>query len=85
MPAEADAEASQAPAGPEIIAPRRPAQADLTGPGTTDEVVDMLVEQTEDQAHDVVAALLAQARGEGRTRDPDAAPYKGTGRARRHP
>ncbi|MFF4052809.1 hypothetical protein ACFYZ5_39805 [Streptomyces chartreusis] len=64
----AEAEASQAPTGPEIIAPRRPARVGLTGPGSgsTDEVVDTLVEHTEDGTNDVVAALLAQARkGEG--------------------
>lgn len=52
----ADAEANEALAGPEIIAPRRPVRAGLTGPGTTGEVVDMLVEHTEDEANDVVTA-----------------------------
>ncbi|MFV0126140.1 hypothetical protein ACLGI4_00105 [Streptomyces sp. HMX112] len=33
--------------------------------GTTDEVLHTLVEQSEDQRDDVVAALLAQARREG--------------------
>jgi hypothetical protein len=63
---------------PEIIAPRWPARVDLTGPGTepdlmerlqrqvlggaTDDAPNALVEQTEDQANDVVAALLARTR-----------------------
>lgn len=33
--------------------------------GATDDVVDRLVEQSEEQTDDVVAALLAQARHEG--------------------
>ncbi|MEU9056452.1 hypothetical protein AB0D37_39710 [Streptomyces sp. NPDC048384] len=79
----AEAEESEAPAAPGILAPRRPTRVDLTGPGSgtdpelmerlqrqvlggaTDEVVDTLVEQTEDGTNDVVAALLAQARREG--------------------
>ncbi|WP_210949993.1 recombinase family protein [Streptomyces sp. MK37H] len=79
----AEAEETQAPAGAQVIAPRRPTRVDLTGPGsgtdpelmerrqrqvlggTTDDVVDTLVEQPEDQANDVVAALLAQTRNEG--------------------
>ncbi|MFF8387783.1 hypothetical protein ACF053_29655 [Streptomyces kanasensis] len=32
--------------------------------GATDDVLDTLVEQAEDQANDIVAALLAQARSE---------------------
>ncbi|WP_225840549.1 hypothetical protein [Streptomyces sp. NK08204] len=77
-----DAEETGAPAGPGIVASRRPTRADLTGPGggtdpelmerltrqvmdgTTDEVLHTLVEQTEDGT-DIVAALLAQAGGEG--------------------
>jgi DNA invertase Pin-like site-specific DNA recombinase len=79
----AEAEATEAPAGPEIIAPRRPTRVDLTGPGSgtdpelmerltrqvlgpgTGDVVDTLVEQTEDGTDNVVAALLAQARNGG--------------------
>lgn len=75
-----EAETTEAPAGPEIIAPRRPTCVDLTGPGSgtdpelmerltrqvldgkSDEVTDALAEQTEDEAKDVVAQLLAQAR-----------------------
>ncbi|MEU5304332.1 hypothetical protein ACH4YO_31785 [Streptomyces noursei] len=75
----AEAEQAETPAVPEIIAPRRPARVDLTGPGSAtdpelmerlqrqvlggaaDDVLDTLVEQTEDQANNVVAALLAQA------------------------
>nr|WP_237331693.1 recombinase family protein [Streptomyces mexicanus] len=78
--ADADA-ATEAPAGPDIIAPRRPTRVDLTGPGSgtdpelmqrltrqvlgsADDVVNTLVEESEEQT-DVVAALLAQARHEG--------------------
>ncbi|MDH3039227.1 recombinase family protein [Streptomyces sp. TRM75561] len=79
----AEAEQTEAPAGPEIIAPRRPRRVDLTGSGsgtdpelmehlqhqvlggTDDDVLHTLVEQTEDQTNDVVAALLAQVRREG--------------------
>ncbi|EGX60675.1 MULTISPECIES: recombinase family protein [Streptomyces] len=63
----AEAEENEAPAGPEIIAPRRPARVDLTGPGngTTGEVVNTLVEQTGDGTNEIVATLLAQARSEG--------------------
>jgi DNA invertase Pin-like site-specific DNA recombinase len=77
----ADAEETGQPAGPEIIAPRRPMRVDLTGPGSGtdpelmerltrqvlegDGVLDTLVEQSEEQTDDVVAALLAQARREG--------------------
>ncbi|MFG2862327.1 hypothetical protein [Streptomyces sioyaensis] len=84
----AEAEATEAPAGPEIIAPRRPTRVDFTGPGSgTDpelmerltrqvlgpgagDVVDTLVEQTEDGTDDVVAALLAQARTARTASDP---------------
>jgi hypothetical protein len=75
------AEATDASARPEIIAPRRPTRVDLTGPGsgtgpevmerltrldgTSDEVTDALAEQTEDGTKDVVAQLLAQARNGG--------------------
>lgn len=38
----AEAEETGPPAGPEIIAPRRPARADLTGPGAGDEVAELL-------------------------------------------
>ncbi|MEU6773571.1 hypothetical protein [Streptomyces sp. NPDC046759] len=76
----AETEASEAPAGPEIIPPRRPMRVDLTGPGSgtgpglmerltrqvlgpaTSAVADTLVEQTEDETDDVVAAPLARAR-----------------------
>ena len=62
----AEAEETGAPAGPEIIAPRRPTRVDLTGPGSgTTDAVGTVVEQTEDQANDVVAALLAHARHQG--------------------
>ncbi|MFJ8696967.1 hypothetical protein [Streptomyces roseolilacinus] len=78
----ADAEAAaEAPAGPDIIAPRRPTRVDLTGPGSGtapelmerfhrqvlegDSVLEALVEQTEDGTNDVVAQLLAQARNRG--------------------
>ncbi|MGW0844249.1 recombinase family protein [Streptomyces sp. NPDC002787] len=79
----ADAEETDASAGPGIVAPRRPMRVDLTGPGSgtdpelmerlqrqvlggaADDVMDTLVEQSEEQTDDVVAALLAQARREG--------------------
>ncbi|WP_344594331.1 hypothetical protein [Actinomadura vinacea] len=62
----AEAEETGAPAGPEIIAPRRPTRVDLTGPGSgTTDAAGTVVEQTEDQANDVVAALLARARHQG--------------------
>ncbi|MFF0516807.1 hypothetical protein [Streptomyces sp. NPDC004250] len=77
----ADAEETAAPPGPGMAAPRRPRRVGLTGPGSTadpelmkrhqrqvlegDGVLDTLVEQTESDEDDVVAALLAQARREG--------------------
>ncbi|MFD9099027.1 recombinase family protein [Streptomyces collinus] len=77
----ADAEQDQTPAGPDIIAPRRPTRVNLTGPGSGtdpelmerlqrhvlegDGVLDTLVDQTQDGTDDVAAALLAQAPHEG--------------------
>ncbi|MFC9164417.1 recombinase family protein [Streptomyces fungicidicus] len=79
----ADAEETGAPAGLEIVTPRRPIRVDLTGPGSgtdpelmerlrrhvvggaADDVMDTLVEESEEQTDDVVEALLAQARREG--------------------
>lgn len=77
----ADAEETAAPGGPGVVAPRRPTRVDLTGPGSGtdpelmerlqrqvlegDGVLDTLVEHSEEQTGDVVAALLAQARSEG--------------------
>ncbi|KUN97514.1 recombinase family protein [Streptomyces caeruleatus] len=62
----AEAEETGAPAGPESIAPRRPTRVDLTGPGSgTTDAVGTVAEQTEDQANDVAAALLAHARHRG--------------------
>ncbi|MDX2930792.1 hypothetical protein PV411_40655 [Streptomyces sp. NRRL_B-16638] len=74
-----DAEETAAPAGPGIVAPRRPTRGDLTAPGTDpklmerltrqvlegDGVLDTLVERTEDDEDDVVAVLLAQAPTRG--------------------
>ncbi|MEV5849501.1 hypothetical protein AB0M32_46830 [Streptomyces sp. NPDC051985] len=62
----AEAEETGAPAGPEIITPRRPTRVELTGPGSgATDAVGTVVEQTEDQANDVVAALLGHARHPG--------------------
>jgi DNA invertase Pin-like site-specific DNA recombinase len=77
----AEAEQAEAPTGPKIIAPRRPTRVDLTGSGAdpelmerlqhqvldgaADYMLDTLVEQTEDETNDVVAALLAHSRHEG--------------------
>ncbi|MDX2677209.1 MULTISPECIES: hypothetical protein [Streptomyces] len=62
----AEAEETGAAAGPEIIALRRPTRVELTGPGSsTTDAVGTVVEQTEDQANDVVAALLAHTRHQG--------------------
>ncbi|MEV6940696.1 hypothetical protein AB0N07_01460 [Streptomyces sp. NPDC051172] len=48
------------------VAPRWPTQVDLTGPGSgATDAVATVVEQTEEQANDVVAALLAHARHQG--------------------
>ncbi|MFE2473078.1 hypothetical protein [Streptomyces mirabilis] len=43
----AEAEAAEAPAGPEIIAPRRPTRVDFTGPGsgTDPELMERLTRQ----------------------------------------
>ncbi|MDQ0808498.1 hypothetical protein QFZ63_000212 [Streptomyces sp. B3I7] len=40
-------------------------QRQVFGGDATNDVLDTLVEQTEDETNDVVAALLAQARREG--------------------
>lgn len=75
----AEAEQAEAPAGPEIIAPRRPMRVDLTGPGsgTDPELMERLQHQVlapaadgvprplVEQTEDELAALLAQARNEG--------------------
>nr|WP_234327949.1 recombinase family protein [Streptomyces sp. NRRL F-2664] len=63
----ADAEASEAPAGPEIIAPRRPTRVDLTGPssGTDLELMDRLTRQALGGATDEVTATLVEQTEDG--------------------
>ncbi|WP_307811920.1 recombinase family protein [Streptomyces sp. HB-N217] len=63
----ADAEASEAPAGPEIIAPRRPTRVDLTGPssGTDPELMDRLTRQALGGATDEVTATLVEQTEDG--------------------
>ncbi|MFG2120997.1 recombinase family protein [Streptomyces sp. NPDC048710] len=66
----AEAEANQAPAGPEIIASRRPTRVDLTGPGsgTDPELMERLQWQVLGPAtNGVVDTLVAQT--EDRTND----------------
>lgn len=74
----ADAEEAVAPAGPQVIGPRRPRRARITGPGSGtdaqlmeqltaqalggDTVLDDLACQAQDGSDDVVARLLEQAR-----------------------
>ncbi|WP_413806290.1 hypothetical protein [Streptomyces sp. OE57] len=48
----ADAEETDVPAGPDIIAPRRPTRVDLTGPGGGTDLMDRLTRQVLDPAGD---------------------------------
>ncbi|MDG9702601.1 hypothetical protein [Streptomyces sp. DH37] len=63
----AEAEATEAPAGPEIIAPRRPTRVDLTGLGssTEPELVERLTRQVLDGTSDEVTDALAEQTGDG--------------------
>ncbi|MFI8244421.1 hypothetical protein ACIF83_45600 [Streptomyces sp. NPDC085866] len=63
----AEAEANQAPAGPEIIASRRPTRVDLTGPGsgTDPELMERLTQQVLDGTSDEVTDALAEQTEDG--------------------
>ncbi|ANP50676.1 recombinase family protein [Streptomyces griseochromogenes] len=63
----AEAEATEAPAGPKIIAPRRPPRVDLTGPGsgTDPELMDRLTQQVLDGTSDEVIDALTEQTDDG--------------------
>lgn len=63
----AEAEATDAAAGPQIIAPRRPTRVDLTGPGsgTRPELMERLTRQVLDGTSDEVPDALARQTEDG--------------------
>ncbi|MGW2741859.1 recombinase family protein [Streptomyces sp. NPDC001450] len=63
----AESEATEAPAGPEIIAPRRPTRVDLTGPGsgTDPGLMDRLTQQVLDGTSDEVIDALTEQTDDG--------------------
>jgi hypothetical protein len=63
----AEAEESEAPAGPEIVAPRRPTRVDLTGPGsgTDPELMERLTRQVLGGATDEATATLVEQTEDG--------------------
>ncbi|MCZ4602705.1 recombinase family protein [Streptomyces sp. Lzd4kr] len=63
----ADAEETCAPAGPEIVAPRRPTRVDLSAPGsgTDPELMDRLQRQVLGRATDEVTVTLVEQTEDG--------------------
>ncbi|MFF5143074.1 hypothetical protein ACFY6U_25655 [Streptomyces sp. NPDC013157] len=63
----AEAEETDAPAGPESVAPRRPTRVDLTGPGsgTDPELMDRLQRQVLGGATDEVTVTLVEQTEDG--------------------
>ncbi|WP_216373028.1 hypothetical protein [Streptomyces tailanensis] len=63
----AEAEAAEAPAGPEIIAPRRPNRVDLTGPGNgaAPDLMERLTQQVLNGTSDEVTDVLAEQTEDG--------------------
>ncbi|MGW2648520.1 hypothetical protein ACWC2T_27205 [Streptomyces sp. NPDC001393] len=63
----AEAQASEAPAGPEVFAPRRPMRVDLTGPGsgTDPELLERLTRQVLGPAVGDVVDTLVEPSGDG--------------------